>query len=66
MNPIHIDRHYSAQTEFGQPLVNSPFVLALVTGLSVTDVSQHTVNLGWTILVCKRGQGPKRPVRVVR
>lgn len=46
-NPIHIDRHYAAQTEFGQPLVNSPFVLALVTGLSVTDVSQNAVNLGW-------------------
>ena len=46
-NPIHIDRHYSAQTEFGQPLVNSTFTLALVTGLSVSDVSQNAVNLGW-------------------
>jgi len=46
-NPIHFDRHYSAQTEFGQPLVNSTFTLALVTGLSVSDVSQYAVNLGW-------------------
>lgn len=46
-NPIHFDRHYAAQTEFGQPLMNSTFVLALVTGLSVADVSQHAVNLGW-------------------
>ncbi|MEW5918685.1 MAG: MaoC family dehydratase [Gemmatimonadota bacterium] len=46
-NPIHFDKHYSAQTEFGKPLMNSTFVLALVTGLSVSDVSQHAVNLGW-------------------
>jgi len=46
-NPIHFDRHYAAQTEFGQPLVNSTFTLALVTGLSVADVSQYAVNLGW-------------------
>jgi itaconyl-CoA hydratase len=46
-NPIHFDRHYAAQTEFGQPLVNSTFTLALVTGLSVADVSQYGVNLGW-------------------
>jgi itaconyl-CoA hydratase len=46
-NPIHIDEHYSAQTEFGQPLMNSTFTLALVTGLTVADVSQYAVNLGW-------------------
>jgi acyl dehydratase len=46
-NPIHFDRHYSEQTEFGQPLMNSTFTLALVTGLSVGDISQYAVNLGW-------------------
>jgi acyl dehydratase len=46
-NPIHFDRHYAAQTEFGQPLVNSTFTLALVVGLSVADVSRNAVNLGW-------------------
>ena len=46
-NPIHFDAHYSAQTEFGKPLVNSTLTLALVTGLSVADISQHAVNLGW-------------------
>ena len=46
-NPIHFDAHYAAQTEFGRPLVNSTFTLALVTGLSVADISQHAVNLGW-------------------
>src|SRR3712207_3558426 len=46
--PIHIDHAYAAQTEFGRPLVDSTFTLALVTGQSVTDVSQNVfANLGW-------------------
>ena len=46
-NPIHFDAHYAAQTEFGRPLVNSTLTLAIVTGLSVGDISRHAVNLGW-------------------
>ncbi len=46
-NPIHFDAHYAAQTEFGRPLVDSTFTLALVTGLSVADISQNAINLGW-------------------
>jgi itaconyl-CoA hydratase len=46
-NPIHFDAHYSAQTEFGKPLVNAPLTLAIVTGLSVADISRYAVNLGW-------------------
>lgn len=46
-NSIHFDRHYASQTEWGRPLVDSTFTLALVTGLSVTDISQNAVNLGW-------------------
>jgi len=46
-NPIHFDAHYSAQTEWGRPLMNSCFTLALVTGLSVVDISRNAVNLGW-------------------
>lgn len=46
-NPIHFDAHYASQTEFKRPLVNSTFTLALVTGLSVSDISQNAVNLGW-------------------
>ena len=46
-NPIHFDAHYSAQTEFGRPIVNSALTLAVVTGLSVSDVSRFAVNLGW-------------------
>ena len=47
-NPIHFDDHYSEQTAFGKPLVDSTFTLALVTGQSVTDLSQNVMaNLGW-------------------
>lgn len=46
-NPIHVDRNYAAKTEFGKLLVNSTLTLAIVTGLSVQDVSQNAVNLGW-------------------
>ena len=46
-NPIHFDAEYAASTEWGRPLVDSTFTLALVTGLSVADVSEGGVNLGW-------------------
>ncbi|MBV9927892.1 MAG: MaoC family dehydratase [Acidobacteria bacterium] len=46
-NPIHFDAAYAARTEFKRPLVDSTFTLALVTGLSVSDVSMNAVNLGW-------------------
>ncbi len=47
-NPIHFDHHYASKTEFGKPLVDSTFTLALVTGQSVTDLSQNVMaNLGW-------------------
>ena len=46
--PVHFDHHYASQTEFGKPLVDSTFTLALVTGQSVTDISQNVfANLGW-------------------
>jgi acyl dehydratase len=46
-NPIHFDAEYAASTEWERPLVDSTFTLALVTGLSVADVSERGVNLGW-------------------
>ena len=46
-NPIHFDAHYASKTEFGRPLVDSTFTLAVVTGLSVADISQNAINLGW-------------------
>ena len=45
---LHFDAHYASATEWGRPLVDSTFTLALVTGQSVTDVSQNVMaNLGW-------------------
>src|SRR3954463_6348345 len=46
-NPIHFDAEYAASTGWGRPLVDSTFTLALVTGMSVADVSERAVNLGW-------------------
>jgi itaconyl-CoA hydratase len=46
-NQIHFNVHYASNTEFKKPLVNSCFTLALVTGLSVADVSQNGINLEW-------------------
>jgi itaconyl-CoA hydratase len=47
-NPVHFDHAYSSKAEFGRPLVNSTLTLALVTGQSVTDLSQNAVaNLAW-------------------
>src|SRR5262245_12344611 len=36
LNParLHLDAEYSAETEFGRPLVNSMFTLALLVGMS--------------------------------
>lgn len=48
-HPLHFDAAYAAGSEFGRPLVNSALTLAIVTGMSVADVSQHAIaNLGWT------------------
>jgi acyl dehydratase len=48
MNPIHFDHAYAAKTEFGRPLVDSTFTLALVTGQSTIDLSFNVMaNLGW-------------------
>jgi len=45
---IHSNADYASRTEFGKPLVVSTLTLAIVTGLSVPDVSQNAVaNLGW-------------------
>jgi itaconyl-CoA hydratase len=48
-HPLHFDATYAATTEFGRPVVNSCLTLAIVTGMSVADVSQQAIaNLGWS------------------
>ena len=44
----HVDENFAAQTEYGKPLMNSTFSLALVTGQSTIDLSFNVyANLGW-------------------
>lgn len=47
-HPMHFDEVYAAASEFGRCIVCSPFTVALMVGMSVTDVSQKAIaNLGW-------------------
>jgi itaconyl-CoA hydratase len=47
-NPMHFDAEYAKATTFGRPLVNSCLTLSIVTGLSVSDISQNAMaNLEW-------------------
>lgn len=50
-NPIHFDSEYAKKTEFGKPVVDSTLTLAVITGLSVSDVSMNAVNLEWDQVV---------------
>jgi len=47
-HPMHCDKNFAAQSEFGQLLVNSGLSLAIVLGMTVNDVSAKAIaNLGW-------------------
>lgn len=48
--PLHLDAEFSANTEFGQRLVNSLFTLGLMIGLTVGETTLGTTiaNLGMT------------------
>ena len=48
-HPLHFDHEYAKHSQCGKPLVNSALTLAIVAGMSVSDVSQKAIaNLGWT------------------
>ena len=48
-HPMHFDAEYAKHSEFGRCIVCSPLTVALMVGMSVTDVSQKAIaNLGWT------------------
>ncbi len=48
-NQMHFNTPYTEGTRFAQPLVNSAFTLALITGMTVPDTSENaTANLSWT------------------
>ncbi|MDX5356896.1 MAG: MaoC family dehydratase [Rhodobacterales bacterium] len=48
--PLHIDHHFAEQTEWGKPLFNSLYTLAIMIGMAVSDTTQGTTiaNLGMT------------------
>jgi acyl dehydratase len=47
--PLHLDAEYSKDSIYGQRLVNSLYILGLVTGITVPDTTQGTTlgNLGF-------------------
>ena len=47
--PLHINEDFAAQTQFGRRIVNGLFTLALVVGLSVSELTEGTIvaNLGY-------------------
>ena len=47
-HPAHFDYEFAKKTEFEKPLICSPLTVALMVGMSVSDLSQKSVaNLGW-------------------
>jgi acyl dehydratase len=50
-NQIHFNSEYAKHTPWGKTLVNSAFTIAVVTGLTVKDVSQNGFALGWERIV---------------
>jgi acyl dehydratase len=53
MQPLHIDADFAAESEFGKPLVNSMFTLAVTVGISVPELTLGTTiaNLGFEQIV---------------
>ena len=64
--PLHLDADYAAGTEFGRPLVNSMFTVALVVGLSVPELTLGTIvaQLGMTDVAFPAPVFPGDTVRV--
>jgi itaconyl-CoA hydratase len=47
-HPLHFDEEYAKHSEFGRCVVASPLTVAILVGMSVSDVSQKAIaNLGW-------------------
>jgi len=42
VQPMHLDAHFAAKSEYGKPLVNSIFTLGLVIGMTVNDTTLGT------------------------
>ncbi len=47
-NQMHFNDHYASKSTFGRQLVNSGLTVAMILGISVSDVSQNAMaNLSW-------------------
>jgi len=47
-NELHFNADFASRTEHGRELVNSGLTVAMILGISVSDISQNAVaNLGW-------------------
>ncbi|WP_238006594.1 MaoC family dehydratase [Dactylosporangium sp. AC04546] len=47
-NQNHFNAHFAANAPYGRLIVNSGLSVAVVLGISVSDMSQHAImNLGW-------------------
>ncbi|HUN56933.1 MAG TPA: MaoC family dehydratase [Candidatus Binataceae bacterium] len=42
-NPLHFDAAYAAKSQHGKCLVNGLLVIALVTGMTVKDISENAI-----------------------
>ena len=48
-HPMHFDAEYAKHSEFGKCIICSPLTVAIMVGMSVSDVSQKAIaNMGWT------------------
>ncbi len=41
--PLHVNEDFASKTEFGQRIVNGIFILGLVVGLSVPELTEGTI-----------------------
>ena len=51
--PMHLDREFSKNSQFSQPIVNGIFTLGLVVGMSVPELTEGTMvaNMGFDKVV---------------
>lgn len=53
-NQLHFNADYAGASQHGRLLVNSGLSVAMVLGISVSDISQNAIaNLGWTDIELK-------------
>ena len=47
LSPRHVDRHYRERVEGGEPPINEPFLLAVITAMTTKTFGKVVANLGW-------------------